>query len=140
VYVIKGDWSSDVCSSDLLAVLLAAMITGCAGRQVMIETTPLASGNSIITIEASSYKFKPNDIHVAKPGTLALEIKNVSGTEHNFTLKDSQGKILKNLNIRPKETAISNVDLGPGTYEFYCDKRFHTTLGMKGRVVVGGAK
>jgi plastocyanin len=124
----------------ILIMLLVGVITGCAGKVVRTEATPLAGGDNLITIEAGGYKFKPNDIRVAKPGTLVLEIKNVSGSEHNFTLKNSRGEILKNLNIRPKQTVISNAELEPGTYQFYCNKRFHTSMGMKGQIVVGTAK
>jgi len=121
-----------------LSVLLLGLIAG--GTHAPTVASPLASGGNLINIEAGSYKFKPNNIHVPTPGILALEIRNVSGSEHNFTLVNSRGEIVKNLNIRPKETAISNVDLEPGTYRFYCDKRFHASLGMKGQIVVEPAK
>ena len=125
----------------VLIVLLVGVVAGCAGGgHVRTEATPLANGSNLITIEAGNYKFMPNEIRVARPGTLVLEIKNISGSEHNFTLKNPRGEVLKNLNIRSKDTAISNVDLEPGTYQFYCNKRFHTKLGMKGQIIVETAK
>jgi plastocyanin len=125
----------------VLIVLMVGVVAGCAGGgHVRTEAAPLANGSNLVTIEAGSYKFKPNEIRVAKPGTLVLEIKNVSGSEHNFTLKNSRGEILKSLNIRAKATAISNVDLEPGTYQFNCDKKFHAKLGMKGQIIVETAK
>ena len=123
-----------------LMMLLVGVVAGCAGRHIQTEAVPLASGSSLISIEAGSYKFKPDDILVAKPGTLALEIKNVSGSEQNFTLKNSRGEIIKSLTIRPKQTAISNVDLEPGTYPFSSDKKLGAALGMKGQIRVEEAK
>ena len=73
-----------------------------------------------------------------KPGLLAIEIKNASGSEQNFTLKDPHGNVLTNKNISSGGTVIVNVELpGPAVYEFYCNKTFHSTLGMKGRIIVG---
>jgi uncharacterized cupredoxin-like copper-binding protein len=75
---------------------------------------------------------------VDKPGLLAIEILNVSRSEHNFTLKDLRGKVLKSVNVSPSGSVIINVELpDPGVYKFYCNKMFHATLGMKGRIVVG---
>ena len=119
----------------ILAVIAA--IAGCAGTKVK-TAEPMSGGGSMIAIEARSYKFSPNEIRVEKTGLLAIEIKNAAGSVHNFTLKDPRGKVLKNRDISPGGSVILNVELpDPGVYEFYCDKHFHSTLGMKGRIVVG---
>ncbi|MGA2401872.1 MAG: cupredoxin domain-containing protein [Syntrophobacteraceae bacterium] len=122
--------------SVFVIVFVIAALAGCAGKKVQ-TAAPMSSGGSMIAIEASSYKFSPNEIRVGKPGLLAVEIKNVSGSEHNFTLKDPRGKILKSIDIRPRGSVIINVELpDPGVYEFYCRKTFHASYGMKGRIVV----
>lgn len=129
---------SDRSKSLLFIVFLIAALAGCGGGSKVQTAAPMSNGGSLVTIEARSYKFSPNEIRVANPGLLALEIKNVSGSEHNLTVKDSRGKILKNVDIRPHGTVITNLELPePGTYAFFCDKMFHTTMGMKGRIVVG---
>ncbi len=119
-------------------LVVIAVLAGCAGKGKVVTASPMSAGGSMISIEAGSYRFSPGDIRVDKPGLLALEIRNVSGSEHNFTLKDTRGKVLKSVNISPSGSVIFNVELpGPGVYKFYCNKTFHSTLGMKGQIVVG---
>jgi plastocyanin len=123
-------------------LILALMIFagGCAGRSGPTAVNPTASGNRIISIDASNYKFKPNDIRAEKPGPFILQVHNTSsGSEHNLTLTDPHGKVVKSVDVRPGQTIISNIELPEtGTYRFYCNKRFHSSLGMKGRIVIGG--
>ena len=121
-------------------VILAAItaLVGCAGRGKVQTAAPMSSGGSIIMIEAGNHKFLPHKIRVEKPGLLAIEVKNVSGSEQNFTLKDLHGKILKSVYPHPGGSVIVNVELPePGVYTFYCDKAFHSSLGMHGRIIVG---
>ncbi len=121
-------------ASFILVVTIA--LAGCGGRGKVQTAHSMSSGGSLISIEAKSYSFSPNEIRV-RPGLLAIEIKNVSASRHNFTLKDPRGKILKSVDVKPKTSVIINVELpASGTYEFDCNRTFHTTLGMKGRIVV----
>jgi plastocyanin len=118
-------------------LVVIAAIAGCAGRTVK-TAAPMSSGGSMIAIEARGFKFSPNEIRVEKPGLLAIEMKNVSGSVQNFTLKDPRGNVLKNRDISPGGAVIVNVELhDPGVYQFYCNKYFHSAMGMKGRIVVG---
>ncbi|MGA2226897.1 MAG: cupredoxin domain-containing protein [Syntrophobacteraceae bacterium] len=123
--------------SVFVILVVVAAIAGCAGRTVK-TAAPMSNGGSMIAIEARSFKFSPNEIRVEKTGLLAIEIKNGSGSVHNFTLKDPRGKVLKNKDISPGGSVILNVELpDPGVYKFYCGKHFHSTLGMNGIIVVG---
>jgi plastocyanin len=124
--------------SVLAALLMIAVLAGCAGKGKVVNASPMSGGGSMISIQAVKHSFSPNDIHVDKPGLLAIEVRNVSGSEHNFTLKDTRGKVLKSMDIRPAGSIIINVELpDPGVYRFYCNKSFHASLGMKGQIVVG---
>lgn len=123
--------------SIFVILVVIAALAGCAGKTVQ-TAAPMSQGGSIIEIKAGSFKFSPNEIQVEKPGLLAIEIKNVSGSEKNFTLKDPRGKVLKSRNISSGGSVIVNVELAdPAVYEFYCDKIFKSALGMKGRIIVG---
>ncbi|SPF47962.1 hypothetical protein SBDP1_70018 [Syntrophobacter sp. SbD1] len=68
----------------------------------------------------------------------SLAFKNVSGTEHNFTLNDPGGKILTSVDLPVGQNIRANVELSePGVYKFYCDRTFHSTPGMNGQIIVG---
>lgn len=124
-------------TSAVLVLMLAVLISGC-GKAGVQTATPMSAGGSMILIKASGHKFSPNRVSVEKPGLLAVEIRNASGSEHNFTLKDPHGKVLKSIDIKPSASAIVNLELNePGVYRFYCNKRFHASLGMKGEITVG---
>jgi len=121
-----------------IILFVLVVLAGCAGKGKIETASPMGSGGSMISIEASNHKFSPREIRLEKPGLLAVEIRNVSGSQHNFTLKDPRGKVLKTVDIRPAGSVIINVELSdPGVYRFYCNKTFHTFLGMKGRIIVG---
>ena len=124
--------------SVFVILVVIAALAGCAGGGKVQTAAPMGSGGSMITIEAGNYKFSPQEIRVEKPGLLAIEVKNVSGTEQNFTLKDLRGKVLKSVDPHPGGSVIFNVELPePGVYTFYCHKTFHSTLGMHGQIIVG---
>ncbi|MGO9019454.1 MAG: cupredoxin domain-containing protein [Syntrophobacteraceae bacterium] len=124
--------------SVFVILVVIAALAGCAGRGKVQTAAPMSSGGNMITIEAGNYKFSPNEIHVQKPGLVAIEVKNVSHSVHNFTLKDLRGKILKSVDPHPGGSVIFNVELPePGVYKFYCNKTFHSTLGMRGKIIVG---
>ncbi len=119
---------------------LCAVLSGCGGKGKVQSAAPMSSGGSLIAIQAGSYKFSPSAVRVEKTGMIALEIKNVSGSEQNFTLKSPKGKLVTSINIPPKATIISNVELTEaGTYEFSSNKKLKAGLGMKGRIIVPGS-
>jgi len=127
----------DLKRSVFVILVVIAALAGCAGRGKVQTAVPMSSGGSMTTIEADNYKFSPHEIRVEKPGLLAIEVKNVSRSAHNFTLRDLRGKILKSVDPKPGGSVIVNVELPePGVYTFYCDKTFHSTLGMHGQIIV----
>jgi plastocyanin len=120
------------------SVLLCIFVIGCAAQQSPLALT--ASGREKgVLIEVKSFEFRPNIIKMDGPQTLSLNIKNVSSTEHNFTLKNPEGEIIKSVNLPEGKTVSVEIVLPrTGTYPFYCDKTFHASLGMKGAVEVSG--
>lgn len=122
----------------ILIFVMAAALAGCAGGG-RIQTASVRSGeHGILQIETGRFYFWPNEIRVDKPGPLAIEIRNVSGSRQNFTLKDPRYNTVERVDIPPGESTIINVALGiPGVYQFYCDKSLHSFLGMNGQISVG---
>ncbi len=114
------------------AIFLAA---ACAARQPLVTVGP--GKGQAVAITASDFKFVPNNIKAYKGDVLLLKIENTSGTGHNFTIKDPGGNTLQSVPLPSKETVTVKVELADsGTYEFYCDKPLHSTLGMKGWIQV----
>jgi plastocyanin len=118
--------------------LLCIFLIGCAGQQTPLAVSPSEREKGVL-IEAKSFEFRPNMIKIDEPGRLLLRINNVSSAEHNFTLKNPEGEIIKSVNLPEAKTVTTEIDLPrSGTYPFYCDKPFHSSLGMKGVIEVLG--
>jgi uncharacterized cupredoxin-like copper-binding protein len=122
----------------LTALWVAALFTICAcASQQPLVTIPPAKGETVVAVRASDFKFEPNNIKAYKGDVLVFQIENSSGSAHNFTIKDPQGHVIQSISLPSKETVPVRVNLSePGTYEFYCDKPFHSAFGMKGQIVV----
>lgn len=118
--------------------VMAAALAGCAGLG-RIQTTSVRSGNHhIVSIEAGRFYFRPNEIHVDKPGSLTIEIENTSASQENFTLKGPRWHTLESIDLPPHQTTIINVKFHmSGIYQFYCNRTLHSFLGMNGQISVG---
>jgi plastocyanin len=111
------------------------ILSGCAGLQAPVQ---ISRGQSPLLIKAGDFNFEPNNIRLPEPGTLSLKVENISGTAHNLTIKNPEGQILNSTDLPPRATVSVEVTLPtPGTYEMVCNKPFHTTMGMKGQIIVG---
>jgi plastocyanin len=105
----------------------------CASQQPMV-TIGRAKGEVVLAMKASDFASEPNNIKAYRGDVIVLKIENISGAGHNFTIKDHQGNTVQNVGLPSKETVTAKVPLAEtGTYEFYCDKPFHSGFGMKGR-------
>jgi plastocyanin len=125
-------------SKGLTAVFVTVLLAfaACASQQPLV-TIGQAKGEMVLAMKASNFTFEPNNIKAYRGDIIALKIENISGAGHNFTIKDPQGNTVQNVGLPSKETVTVKVPLAEaGTYEFYCDKPFHSTSGMKGQIVV----
>ena len=111
------------------------LLVACARLQPQITVD---SGlTSTISIQARSFNFEPNNLRAYQGDTLVFKITNTSKTVHNFTIKDPHGEIIQSIALPSEKTITLRMALRiPGIYEFYCDKPFHPTMGMKGQVQV----
>jgi len=125
-------------SKGLIAVFVTVLLAfaACASQQPLVTIGP-ARGEIVLAMKASDFTFEPNNIKAYKGDVVVLKIENISSTGHNFTLKTPLGNAEQSVKLPPMETVTVKVELSEaGTYEFYCDKPFHSTLGMKGQIVV----
>ncbi len=112
------------------------LVAACAGQQPLVTIGP-SKAETVVAVKASNFKFEPNNIKAYKGGVIVFEVENISGSDHNFTVNDPKGNTVQSVNLPSKKTVKISVSLSEtGTYEFYCDKPFHSGFGMKGRLVV----
>ena len=121
----------------VVGLVAELLLAGCAGHKQTINVTAPPGQPVTVEMKAKNFAFDPAVI-VARPGdTLVLHITDVSGETHNITVKDPSGTVIKSQAIPGHQTVTMEIALpAAGVYPFYCDKPFHATLGMKGRIEV----
>ena len=121
----------------VLAVLLVAMLAGCAGTITGEASAPAAPGGpQRVQLEASNFKFSPNEVKVALGQPVEVSVTNTSSTTHNITVLNPQGNRLASADLPAGATRIVTfTPTAAGRYKFYCDKFGHSTLGMSGQFV-----
>jgi plastocyanin len=115
----------------LVLVLFAA---ACAATVTGQAAPPAAPGKAQqVTLDATSYAFRPNKIAIKAGQPVDLMVNNLSGTTHNLTVLNTKGFKVVDVDIPPHTTRkASFIPIEPGKYKFYCDTFFHDTLGMSG--------
>lgn len=119
-----------------LNLVMVLLLQACAGLQPEVTVSP-GGGEKVLEIRASSFKFEPNNIKAFTGDVILLNIENISGSSHNFTIKGPEGSVLQSVELPAgKITSVSITFSEKGIYDFYCDKSFHSSFGMKGRIEV----
>ena len=120
----------------IICIGLLLILSACAGLQQQV-TVGSVEGRKMVTLEADSFKFTPNNIKANQGDEIVIKIVSTSDAGHNFTIKDPRGQIIKTLDLPSKQTVEIKIDLSePGEYTFYCDKPLHSSFGMKGQIEV----
>ncbi len=115
----------------VLGLALAFSACGTIQKPVVLETKT----HNAVRVKMLDYAFDPNSFQ--SYNTILFRLDNPTGRDHNFTLKDPDGRILQSVDVAPGKTAEVKADLTrTGIYTFSCNKFFHSTRGMKGQVVV----
>jgi plastocyanin len=117
-------------------MLFLVLCAACAGRQQQIAVGS-ETGGKVVAMSASRFKFEPNNIRAHQGDEVVFRITNIGGDSHNFTIKNPKGDILQSVDLPGKKTVDVRIKFADaGIYEFYCNKPFHSTMGMRGRVEV----
>jgi plastocyanin len=112
------------------------ILFSCAELQKQV-TLDQGKKENIVVVKVHNYKFEPNNIFTYEGNTILFKIENVTISEHNFTLTDPEGAVIEDVDIpRDKTVEIKVTFSRTGIYNFYCNKPFHSTLGMKGQIEV----
>jgi plastocyanin len=116
---------------------VAALAAGACGHRQPLTVVNAPEGKAVVEMKTSDFKFTPNNLEARAGDRLEFRIENVSGKDHNFTIKNPKGEILRSVALLAHQTVT--LTLAPpadGTYHFYCDVDLHSTLGMKGWITV----
>lgn len=71
-----------------------------------------------------------------KAGKVTIDFTNHSPLPHNVTVASSSGKVLGATATFRGGSKTLTLELGPGTYDFYCSVPGHRAAGMQGVLVV----
>jgi len=91
-----------------------------------------------IDVIVDSYSFEPDHIVVTANKPVEIDLKSVTGLiPHNFTINYPDAGLNVDEDIpHGKDLKVTFTPTKPGSYEFYCDKKFlfdsHKDKGMKG--------
>ncbi|HEY6396476.1 MAG TPA: plastocyanin/azurin family copper-binding protein [Solirubrobacteraceae bacterium] len=72
----------------------------------------------------------------ANAGKVTIDFSNDSPLPHNLTIASTSGKVLGATPTFHGGLRAVTLDLGPGTYAFYCSVPGHRAAGMQGVLVV----
>jgi plastocyanin len=116
----------------LVAVLLLA---GCGSDD---GGDGSAAGGDAVQLTAKDYEFDQSTINVDAAGETTFTLTNDGDSQHALEI-EGNGVEEETDTIDPGGSASVTVALEPGEYEFYCPVENHRSLGMEGKLVVGGA-
>lgn len=121
---------------NLWVCLLFLILSACAQKTTVVTVVP-GEGKQVITIRASDYSLMPTVIRAHHGDHLLLQVTNAVATAHNLTIENPAGEIVRSVELGAGESVEIPLDLTEGgTWKFYCNKPFHETLGMSGRIEV----
>jgi plastocyanin len=92
-----------------------------------------AGSGGEVTLGAKEFAFTPNAITLP-PGVIKITLRNDGRSLHTFQFENAAK--FKKLEAPPGTTASGAVQLGSGTYTFYCSELGHRGSGMEGKLTV----
>jgi uncharacterized cupredoxin-like copper-binding protein len=95
-----------------------------------------ARGAAAVDVRAGELYFEPKGM-TAPAGEVVFVVRNDGAIEHNFVLRDAQGKTLAEVPvIAPGATEQVVARLAPGRYRVLCTLPGHSEAGMVADLVV----
>jgi plastocyanin len=72
----------------------------------------------------------------AKSGTVTVDFKNPQGLTHDVAIENESGETIGKTELIAESATSTTVELGPGTYTYFCTVPGHREAGMEGTLVV----
>jgi uncharacterized cupredoxin-like copper-binding protein len=122
------------CWSLICSVFTSLVIWGCAPGTV-VYNVPAAGAGRVVAMTASSFEFSPAVINAHQGDRLVLKVTNSAGLDHNLTIKNPEGTMIQSVPLPAGKTVEVELKLiEAGHYRYYCNRPFHSTLGMTGNI------
>jgi uncharacterized cupredoxin-like copper-binding protein len=124
-------------------VLPAAFAVGACGgddeksADKQPSTSPSSKVAETVQVTETDFKLQPANPKIAKSGRVRFEVRNDGAVEHSLEIEGPSGDFKLKRNLKPGEASSVEVNLEPGTYEWYCPVGDHKALGMRGEITVG---
>lgn len=120
----------------MAAVVSAFILSSCVQLQAPV-TLDRDNKEYTLAVKIHNYRFEPNNIVTHDGNTILFKLENVTISEHNFTLTDPDGAVIRDVNIPRDKTEEIKINFPrAGIYHFYCNEPLHSSLGMKGQIEV----
>jgi len=87
-----------------------------------------------VTVEATDFKFSPNEIEAKVGQTVQIEMVNKGNVAHSYDIKPLE--IASDKVLPDESTTVTFTPEEPGEIQFICDVPGHKEVGMKGTLVV----
>ncbi len=132
--------------SDLTSFFVAIFLV-LAAVPILANDT-IAADAEPVTVELTSFAFKPESLEFDSGKDYVLQLKNTSSGGHNFSARDffdaasihpeDSGLIRKGrVEVSKGETVTIRLKTGAAaTYKLTCSRFLHSGFGMKGQIVV----
>lgn len=117
-------------SAAALALALGLFITACGGG----DDAPASAPEGSVTMDAGDLFFDPDTVSLTADGA-QITLVNIGAVEHDLVVEDQPG--VAAIHVEPGETTTGEVNLGAGTYTFFCTIPGHRAAGMEGTLTVG---
>jgi plastocyanin len=99
------------------------------------EAAAGGGGSAADVVAKDNLTFTPKEVSVSS-APVKVSLKNEGSIVH--TLQFDEVAAFKKLEVATKgDTAEGTLDVGPGTYTYYCDQPGHRAAGMEGKLKVG---
>jgi len=134
----------------VVAAAIAVPLAGCGGdddndstsadtgeaTQASTTAGAAAAGGQTVDMSAVDFKFNPSDPSV-KSGDVTFNLTNDGQAPHSLEIEDVNGQDQEiEGDVAPGQSGTLQVNLPPGTYEFYCPVGNHKEMGMEGEITV----
>jgi plastocyanin len=144
--LVKGETARDIAAYVAQSAAASGKDTGLLATAVEAPGSGAPAGEKAgklaIAASPSGQLAYTTNKATASPGSVTIEMANMSGVSHNIAVESGSGgatgsgPVLGASSFTSKGTVSVSVNLKPGTYTFFCQAPGHRAAGMYGTITV----